>query len=32
MICGLSACSGEMYSLLRYANSVGEACASVVNK
>ena len=32
MICGLSANSGEMYSLLRLVNSVGEACASVVNK
>ena len=30
MICGLSAYSGAICSLLRYVNSVGEACASVL--
>ena len=30
MICGLSAYSGEMYSLIRLVNSVGEVCASVL--
>ena len=30
VICGLSANSGEMYSLLRSVNSVGEVCVFVL--